>query len=123
MAQLACHRWVASAKNKLWWMTPEWGSTAGELPPETQFLLLEVAPGGPYAVLLPLIDRNTFRCTLRPPAGGDESLVVRAESGDKAVQADRWCGSSRCPVVQFGGVCCVAREGGARHWARGSGPV
>ena len=48
-------------------MTPEWGNTAADLPPETQFLLVEVEEGGPYAVLLPLIDSNTFRGTLRPP--------------------------------------------------------
>jgi len=47
-------------------MTPEWGSQASEIPPETQFLLLELAEGGPYAILLPLIDNNTFRATLRP---------------------------------------------------------
>lgn len=48
-------------------MTPEWGNTAADLPPETQFLLVAVEEGGPYAVLLPLIDSNTFRGTLRPP--------------------------------------------------------
>ena len=48
-------------------MTPEWGTEPGDLPPETQFLLLELKEGGPYAFLLPLIDSNTFRATLRPP--------------------------------------------------------
>lgn len=93
MLQLVCHRWVASAKNKLWWMTPEWGTTASQLPPETQFLLIEVAAGGPYALFLPLIDSNTFRCTLRPETsarGGSTKLILRTESGDKAVQADHW---------------------------------
>lgn len=46
-------------------MTPEWGTIAGELPPETQFLLVELEEGGPYAVILPLIDKGTFRGTLR----------------------------------------------------------
>lgn len=64
--QLNCRRFLACARCKLWWMTPEWGSSAYEVPPETQFLLLELAEGGPYAVLLPLIDNNTFRATLRP---------------------------------------------------------
>ena len=40
--QLSCKRWVASARNKLWWMTPEFGTSARELPPEVQFLLVEV---------------------------------------------------------------------------------
>jgi hypothetical protein len=46
-------------------MTPEWGRAGGELPPETQFLLLELGTRGPYAVLLPLIDNAVFRATLR----------------------------------------------------------
>ncbi len=64
-AQLKFTRFLACARNKLWWMTPEWGSDAGQLPPETQFLLLELEEGGPYAVVLPLIDGD-FRGTLRP---------------------------------------------------------
>jgi hypothetical protein len=34
--QLHCERWLCCARNKLWWMTPEWGKTARELPPEAQ---------------------------------------------------------------------------------------
>jgi len=37
-----------------------------DIPPETQFLLLESEQGGPYVVFLPLIDNNSFRATLRP---------------------------------------------------------
>ena len=65
--QLRCNRYLAAARCKLWWMTPEWGSGAADLTPETQFLLLELKEGGPYAIMLPLIDRDTFRGTLRPP--------------------------------------------------------
>lgn len=50
---------------KLWWMVPVWGDSGGEVPAETQFLLTELATGGPYAAVLPLIDRGTFRGTLR----------------------------------------------------------
>ncbi len=46
-------------------MTPEWGTSLDAMPPETQFLLGELAAGGPYVLLLPLID-DTFRATLRP---------------------------------------------------------
>lgn len=46
-------------------MTPEWGSALAELPPETQFLLLELDEPGAFAVALPLIDGD-FRATLRP---------------------------------------------------------
>lgn len=63
---LRCNRWLACARNKMWWMTPEWGVSGRELPPETQFLLLELADGS-YAILLPLIDNDTFRGTIRPP--------------------------------------------------------
>ena len=66
LLQLHCKRFLACARCKLWWMTPEWGQHAHEIPPETQFLLLELAEGGPYALMLPLIDSNTFRATLRP---------------------------------------------------------
>ncbi len=48
-------------------MAPEWGASADQLPHETQFLLLQLSPGGPYAILLPLIDSAKFRATLRPP--------------------------------------------------------
>ena len=65
--QLRCARWLACARCKLWWMTPEWGTRARQVPPETQFMLLEVAEGGPYVIALPLIDNNTFRGTLRGP--------------------------------------------------------
>ena len=64
--QLGVRRFLACARCKLWWMTPEWGSRAKDLPPETQFLLLELEEGA-YAIMLPLIDSNTFRSTLRPP--------------------------------------------------------
>jgi len=78
VGQLRCQRFLACARNKLWWMTPEWGSDAAQLPGETQFLLVELgAPagggggggGGPaaYGLLLPLID-GAFRATLRPAA-------------------------------------------------------
>ena len=58
-------------------MTPEWGRAGGELPPETQFLLLELGARGPYAVLLPLIDNSVFRATLRRRAA-----VHRGWAGD-----------------------------------------
>ena len=64
--QLACSRFLACSRVKLWWMIPCHGSRGGEVPPETQFLLLELGTGGPYAVLLPLIHKGSFRATLRP---------------------------------------------------------
>ena len=67
LGKLCCERFISSARCKLWWMTPEWGRTAKDLSPETQFLLVEMREGGPYAVVLPLIDSDIFRATLRPP--------------------------------------------------------
>lgn len=67
LGNLRCKRWLACARNKLWWMTPEWGSETKDLPPETQFLLLELEEDESYAIILPLIDNDTFRGTLRPP--------------------------------------------------------
>ena len=65
LLQLAFKRYMACARNKLWWMTPEWGTRGSTLPPETQFLLLELEEPGMYAAVLPLIDGD-FRGTLRP---------------------------------------------------------
>ena len=62
------NRFLACARIKVYWMAPEWGSAAKDLPPETQFLLLQLSPSGPYAIILPLIDTGKFRATLRPAA-------------------------------------------------------
>ena len=65
--QLIRARFLAGARAKLWWMTPVWGQRGSSLPPETQFLLVELGPGGPYAAFVPLIDGSgSFRATLRP---------------------------------------------------------
>jgi raffinose synthase len=91
-------------------MTPEWGTKASDLPPETQFFLAELAGDGApsYVALLPLLAHGrTFRATLRPASipphrrGGARSttrragggrprpadLALRIESGDAAVAA------------------------------------
>lgn len=95
---LRCKRWLACARNKLWWMTPEWGVRGRDLPPETQFLLMELDTGE-YVIMLPLIDADTFRGTLRPPRNsgpnglnpnGSDLMYLRMESGDDAVLGTRW---------------------------------
>jgi len=71
---------LACARCKLWWMTPEWRTSTLALPPETQFLLVDLGHGEcggtangasagghsqeAYAIILPLIDGD-FRTTLR----------------------------------------------------------
>ena len=64
--QLNCERFLALSKSSLYWMSPLFGTTAADVPRETQFLLLSL-PGGACALLLPLIDSGKFRATLRPP--------------------------------------------------------
>ena len=109
LGPLSCERFLALARCKLWWMTPEWGSVGGELPPETQFLLLDLGPkcaprptlSSPapspashrYALLLPLLPEGqpavsgggaAFRATLRPgqgaPPGGRGALSPSARA-------------------------------------------
>lgn len=70
---VASRRWVASAKNKLWWMTPSWGKDLCEVPIETQFLLVELEADGWYAIFLPLIHDGTFTAMLR---GGRKNRYV-----------------------------------------------
>ena len=48
--------------------------------------------GAAYACLIPLIDKDTFRATLRPPAYGAANTFIRVESGDESVLASKWDG-------------------------------
>lgn len=86
--QLAAKRYLALGRTSLWWMTPAWGTTAAEIPTETQFLLAELEDGS-CAVLLPLlptVPTGRFRATLRSAGPGD--LGVRVESGAAGVASD-----------------------------------
>jgi len=103
---------LCCARNKIYWMTPEWGTKASQIPPETQFFLADLGPPGtsegPYVALMPLLAAGrTFRATLRPAsipparrggagsvtrkacgsASGPHDLALRLESGDPAVRA------------------------------------
>jgi hypothetical protein len=62
-------RWLACARQKLWWMSPDVGARDDPVPPETQFLLAQLADGM-YVVVLPLVG-NSFRTALW---GADGSL-------------------------------------------------
>jgi len=90
IAKLDCHRLLSAGRCKLWWMTPEFGSTAADITPETQFLLVEIREGGPYAMILPLISEGRFRGTLRSapnPSSDADTLWLRMESNSDAVSA------------------------------------
>eukprot|EP00897_Mesotaenium_endlicherianum_P005866 jgi/Mesen1/5307/ME000264S04338 len=91
-------RFMCCFRFKLWWMTQRMGSSGGEVPLETQFLLVEskdvsppkgvngVEPGKKpvYIVFLPLLD-GAFRASLQGSSG--DFLEVCVESGDPDVRS------------------------------------
>lgn len=99
-----CHRLVACARLNRYWMGPAFGTSANDIPLDTQFLLVELKEGGPYALLLPLVDSG-FRATLQGATNEPSSdttywdtlrshpyhknhnleVICYSESGDKAV--------------------------------------
>jgi len=80
---LQCRRFLAAARTKRWWMGPMRGKSGGEMPVETQFVLLELASDA-YAVILPLVD-GAMRTSLR--GEGVDSLVAQVQSGCPEVKA------------------------------------
>jgi len=110
-ANAGCKRFLACSRQKLWWMNPEWGSTAAEIPNETQFLLFQLAStkggggardeeeGEAYGVIFPLISgafRSSLEATKGWGGGGGagvvgrgwgkhDSVSLRIESGDASV--------------------------------------
>ena len=92
---------LCCSRNKIYWMTPEWGTRSSDLPPETQFVLAQLrsvnASSTPtFVCLVPLIDSGAFRATLRPPSFSSSSnsssapsddLCLRIESGSPLVKA------------------------------------
>ena len=83
LGALSCKRLVAGARTKRWWMGPSFGKRAADVPPETQFLLLELDDDA-YVVLLPLVD-GFFRSTLRatPRSKDANALQLLVNSGDR----------------------------------------
>jgi len=83
---VACNRLLACSRVTRYWMGPKVGTSARDVPFDTQFLLIETQPGGkgPYALVLPLVD-NGFRASLHYGDEGSIEVVCLAESGDAAV--------------------------------------
>ena len=81
---LQSERIHASARTKRWWIGPSFGTRARDVPPETQFLLVQLGPDA-YAVLLPLVV-GPMRATLRGRKGDDDVLELLANSGDRATR-------------------------------------
>ena len=99
LGALRCKRFLAAARVTRYWMGPAWGRAACDVPHDTQFLLLELAPDE-HVLLLPLLDEQGLRATLHgaggpgtagrgtaASAGGRNELWLHAESGDERVGA------------------------------------
>ncbi|PPD74776.1 hypothetical protein GOBAR_DD28304 [Gossypium barbadense] len=86
---------------KLWWMIPRTGSSASDIPLETQMLLLEARQGptssqSTYIIFLPVLDGN-FRSSLQ--GNSSDELEFCVESGDPAVVTSE---SPKAVFVNYG---------------------
>jgi len=79
----SCHRLLACARLTRYWMGPAFASDVNNVPLDTQFLLVEIKEGGPYALMLPLLDGD-FRASLYGDSRKSE-LICHQESGDASV--------------------------------------
>ncbi|OQU75927.1 probable galactinol--sucrose galactosyltransferase 6 isoform X2 [Sorghum bicolor] len=82
-------RFMACFRFKLWWMAQRMGEKGGDVPRETQFLLVESKGAGDgaaaaYVVFLPLVE-GAFRASLQGGAG--DALELCVESGDAETRA------------------------------------
>jgi raffinose synthase len=84
LGTLGGSRLLAGARIKRWWMGPVFGTDASAVPPETQFLLVELSDGA-YAFVQPLVS-GEMRCTLRGDSQG--KLIAEVQSGDATVVCD-----------------------------------
>jgi raffinose synthase len=74
---LGLHRLVALFRYEPFWMKPRTGTRVEDVPPDTQFLLAELA-NGDIAIVVPLVS-EPFRVGLQ---GSGSQLVAVADSGD-----------------------------------------
>ncbi|KAM0878030.1 hypothetical protein ACQ4PT_035118 [Festuca glaucescens] len=87
-------RFMACFRFKMWWMAQTMGDKGGDVPHETQFLLVEskAATGGveeetSYVVFLPLVE-GAFRASLQGGGAGGDELQLCVESGDADTRAN-----------------------------------
>lgn len=83
----ACHRLLACARVNRYWMGPAFGTCEKDIPLDTQFLLVELKEGGPYALMLPMVDAG-FRATLQSATKNHLQVACFSESGDKSLSTD-----------------------------------
>ncbi|XP_048546217.1 probable galactinol--sucrose galactosyltransferase 6 [Triticum urartu] len=88
-------RFMACFRFKMWWMAQRMGDKGGDVPHETQFLLVESrGPGAgeeeedeaSYVVFLPLVE-GAFRASLQGGGAGGDELQLCVESGDAGTRA------------------------------------
>uniref|UniRef100_A0A0D3GDD3 galactinol--sucrose galactosyltransferase n=1 Tax=Oryza barthii TaxID=65489 RepID=A0A0D3GDD3_9ORYZ len=86
-------RFMACFRFKLWWMAQRMGEKGGDVPHETQFLLVESKAGvdggggdASYLVFLPLVE-GAFRASLQGGGAGGDDLQLCVESGDAGTRA------------------------------------
>ena len=87
LGMLCASRLLGCARTTRYWVAPKFCTSASELPLETQFLLVECSPGGPYALLLPLVD-GAFRSSLG--SSGRPSLRSRIFESGRARRSTLW---------------------------------
>lgn len=81
-------RWSACHRYEPFWMSTKAGEAAGDIPAETQFLILERSNGS-SVILVPLID-GPFRCALQGASNGTVELV--SETGDTRTTGSAFTG-------------------------------
>ncbi|XP_047075395.1 probable galactinol--sucrose galactosyltransferase 6 isoform X1 [Lolium rigidum] len=78
-------RFMACFRFKMWWMAQRMGVKGGDVPHETQFLLVESRAASDeetsYVVFLPLVE-GAFRASLQGGGAGGDELQLCVESGD-----------------------------------------
>uniref|UniRef100_A0ACD5XXX6 Uncharacterized protein n=1 Tax=Avena sativa TaxID=4498 RepID=A0ACD5XXX6_AVESA len=89
-------RFMACFRFKMWWMAQRMGDKGGDVPHETQFLLVESKPAAAaadgqdedasYVVFLPLVE-GAFRASLQGGGAGGDELQLCVESGDADTRA------------------------------------
>lgn len=92
LGKLQCSRFLAGARQKLWWMVPSWGKSAADIPNETQFMILRLSNPGDaketYALILTMVS-GPFRSSIRGGHKDPSSLVITIESNCATIPCSR----------------------------------
>ncbi|KQK19399.1 hypothetical protein BRADI_1g48050v3 [Brachypodium distachyon] len=113
-------RFMACFRFKMWWMAQRMGSKGGDVPHETQFLLVEskAAAGddedeASYVVFLPLVE-GAFRASLQGGVGDELELCVESgDAGTRSASFERalFVGAAKSdPFAAIAGAVAAARS-------------